>query len=117
MGQYLEKTRQDTYTLLKRNISSHLKGLRVVILSKKSARIVYITEKPENLKQNIIQALSTRFPLGVAGGLFSSARASVAEVQQTQNSQDSSVSAKAKNNSKHELYCGRITESLEFSDE
>lgn len=26
------------------------------------------------------------FPLGVAGGLFSSARASVAEVQQTQNS-------------------------------
>ena len=58
---YLEKTRQDTYTLLKRNISSHLKGLRVVILSKKSARIVYITERPENLKQNIIQALSTRF--------------------------------------------------------
>ena len=51
LGQYLEKTRQDTYTLLKRNISSHLKGLRVVILSRKSARIVYITE---NLKQNII---------------------------------------------------------------
>lgn len=56
MGQYLEKTRQDTYTLLKRNISSHLKGLRVVILSRKSTRIVYITE---NLKQ--IQAFSTRF--------------------------------------------------------
>lgn len=65
MGQYLEKTRQDTYTLLKRNISSHLKGLRVVILSRKLARIVYITE---NLKQKVSsRRLSTRFRWGSLG--------------------------------------------------